>query len=81
MGDIDFNGTMPDSTKVYDHLQLNNEDNDVALVFDFRYIFSVPEKIFIEKFNNLKVFNKELLSEMQVEYSSYSSRLGITQII
>lgn len=80
-GNIDFNGTLPDSTKFFDHLHFDNTDNDIALVFDFRYVFSVPEKIFVEKFNNIKIFNKELLSEMQVEYSSYSSRLGITQII
>lgn len=81
-GDIDFNGgSLPDSTKFFDHLHLNSIDNDIAIIFDFRYVYSVPEKIFIDKFENLKIFNKELLSEMQVEYSSYSSRLGITQII
>ena len=80
-GNIDFNGSLPDSTKFFDHLHFDNTDNDIALVFDFRYVFSVPEKIFIDKFDNIKIFNKELLSEMQVEYSSYSSRLGITQII
>lgn len=80
-GDIDFNGSLPDSTKFFDHLHFDTNDNDIALVFDFRYVFSVPEKIFIDKFKNVKIFNKELLSEMQVEYSSYSSRLGITQII
>lgn len=81
-GKVDFNGTTPDSMKIYDHLFLNNTAyNDATIVFDFRYIFSVPEKIFIDRFKNIKIFNKELLSEMQVEYSSYSSRLGITQII
>ena len=69
------------SVKLYDHLQFSDEENDIALIFDFRYVFSVPEKMFIDKFENVKVFNKELLSEIQVEYSSYSSRLGITQII
>lgn len=81
-GKIDFKGgSLPDSTILYDHLKINNTDDDVAIMFDFRYVFSVPQKIFIDKFNNLKVFNKELLSELQVEYSSYSSRLGITQVI
>ncbi len=80
-GNIDFNGKTPDSLKVYDYLFIDERSNDVALIFDFRYIFSVPEKVFIDKFKNIKIFNKELLSEMQVEYSSYSSRLGITQII
>lgn len=80
-GQIDFNGILPDSTKVFDHLHFDSGDTDVALLFDFRYAFSVPERIFINNFDNLKIFNKELLSEMQVEYSSYSSRLGITQII
>ena len=70
-----------DSVKLYDHLYFNETEKDVAILFDFRYSFSVPEKIFIEQFDNIKVFNKELLSEIQVEYSSYSSRLGITQII
>ncbi|WP_281336947.1 hypothetical protein [Flavobacterium eburneipallidum] len=80
-GKIHFNETLPDSVKIYEHLYFNDEENDITLMFDFRYSFSVPEKIFNEKFQNLKIFNKELLSEMQVEYSSYSSRLGITQII
>lgn len=75
------NGNLPDSCKLYDHLYINSEMNDVALLFDFRYVFSVPHKIFLDKFSNLKVFNKELLSDLQVEYSSYSSRLGITQIL
>jgi hypothetical protein len=70
-----------DSVKLYDHLYFSEKENDVTLLFDFRYNFSVPEKIFIEQFDKIKIFNKELLSEMQVEYSSYSSRLGITQII
>lgn len=69
------------SVKLYDHLQFSEEENDIALIFDYRYVFSVPEKMFIDKFENIKVFNKELLSEIQVEYSAYSSRLGITQII
>lgn len=73
--------TPMDSLKIYDHLYFDDNDNDVTLLFDFRYSFSVPSDIFINKFSNLKIFSKELLSEMQVEYSNYSSRLGITQII
>jgi hypothetical protein len=70
-----------DSLKIYDHLFFSENENDVTLMFDFRYSFSVPEDIFVKDFTNVKIFNKELLSEIQVEYSSYSSRLGITQII
>ena len=73
--------TKPDSIKIFDHLFFSEKENDVALLFDLRYNFSVPEEIFKSEFDNLRVFNKELLSEMQVEYSSYSSRLGITQVI
>jgi hypothetical protein len=73
--------TKPDSIKLFDHLHFSKENNDLALLFDFRYVFSISEKTFKDKFNNIKIFNKELLSEVQVEYSSYSSRLGITQII
>lgn len=81
IGRLHFNNEeLPDSTKFYDYLYFNSEDSDVVLIFDFRYVFSIPEKIFIERFENIKLFNKELLSEIQVEYSSYSSRLGITQI-
>ncbi len=80
-GKIDLSGSPIDSLKIYDHLYLNDNDSDVALFFDFRYSFSIPSEIFVSKFENIKIFNKELLSEMQVEYSSYSSRLGITQII
>lgn len=71
----------PDSIKIYDHLHLNEEESDITFLFDFRYNFSVPESIFKKDFKNIAIFNKELLSEMQVEYSSYSSRLGITQVI
>lgn len=71
----------PVSVKVYDHLSISDEFNDCAMVFDFRYAFSLPPDIFKERFTKFKIFNKELLSEIQVEYSSYSSRLGITQII
>lgn len=74
-------GQKVDSIKLYDHLYFSESENDISLIFDFRYVFSVPEKIFQDKFEAIKVFNKELLSEMQVEYSSYSSRLGITQVI
>lgn len=70
-----------DSVKIYDHLYFSEEENDITLLFDFRYSFSIPENVFRTEFTNLKIFNKELLSEMQVEYSSYSSRLGITEII
>jgi hypothetical protein len=80
-GKIEFVGLLPDSVKMFDHLYLDEIRNDVTLIFDFRYIFSVPEKVYKDKFKNIKVFNKELLSDIQVEYSSYSSRLGITQII
>lgn len=75
-----LNAELPDSCKLYDHLYFSDEEQDIALLFDFRYIFSIPEKIFMDEFENIKIFNKELLSEIQVEYSSYSSRLGITQI-
>lgn len=73
--------TSLDSIKIYDHLCFTDTDKDVAIIFDFRYVFSVPKDIFISGFENIKYFNKELLSEIQVEYGSYSSRLGITQII
>ncbi len=74
-------GQKVDSIKLYDHLYFSEEEKDISLIFDFRYVFSIPEKIFQDKFKAIKVFNKELLSEMQVEYSAYSSRLGITQVI
>jgi hypothetical protein len=74
-------GNKYDSIKLYDHLSFSDEDTDTALIFDFRYVFSIPKKSFVDNFENIKVFNKELLSEVQVEYSAYSSRLGITQII
>lgn len=72
---------LPDSCKLYDHLYFSEKETDVVLLFDFRYVFSVPEQVFKDKFDNIKIFNKELISEIQVEYSNYSSRLGITQII
>jgi hypothetical protein len=62
-------------------LYFSAEEKDVTLLFDLRYNFSVPEEIFKREFTNIRIFNKEVLSEMQVEYSSYSSRLGITQVI
>jgi hypothetical protein len=79
--EFQFGCSKPDCVKIYDHIYLSAEENDVTLLFDFRYVFSVPEKVFMNEFKNIKVFNKEILSELIVEYSSYSSRLGITQII
>jgi hypothetical protein len=79
--DFSPGSTKPDSIKVYDHLFFDENESDVTLLFDFRYNFSVPEEVFKNEFENIKIFNKELLSEIQVEYSSYSSRLGITQVI
>ncbi|WP_323028203.1 hypothetical protein [Gelidibacter japonicus] len=74
-------GTKPLSIKLYDHLSISDIETDCAIVFDFRYAFSLPPDIFEQRFEKVKIFNKELLSEIQVEYSAYSSRLGITQII
>jgi hypothetical protein len=79
--EFQFEGKIPDSCKFYDHLYFDEKENDVALLFDFRYAFSVPKQKFIDDFDKIKIFNKEVLSEIQVEYASYSSRLGITQII
>jgi hypothetical protein len=69
-----------DSIKLFDHLYFSEAEPDVTLIFDFRYIFSVSGEKYVSDFDNVKVFNKDLLSELQVEYSSYSSRLGITKI-
>lgn len=71
---------IPASIIIYDNLYLNDNYKDVSILFDLRYTFSVPEKVFIEDFVNLKLFNKELISEIQMEYSSYSSKLGITKL-
>ena len=70
-----------DSIKIYDHLYIDENESDVTFLFDFRYNFSVPEEVFKSEFDNLLIFNKELISEIIVEYGSYSIRLGITQII
>lgn len=80
-GKLDLVNSPTDSMKIYDHLYLDENSEDITIIFDFRYSFSVPSELFIQRFENIKIFNKELLSEIQVEYSSYSSRLGITQII
>jgi len=72
---------LPDSCKLYDHLYFSDKEPDVVLLFDFRYVFSVPEKVFVEKFDNIKIFNNELLSEILVMHGSYSSKLGIIQYI
>jgi len=79
-GELKLENRFPDSVKFFDHLTFIDGD-DSALIFDFRYIFSIPPSIFVKHFENIKIFNRELLSELQVEYSSYSSRLGTTQII
>lgn len=81
-GKIHFNNSqnLPDSCVLFDHIYLSEELSDAALIFDFRYVFSLPKDIYLKKFSRIKVFNKELLSEIQVKYSSFSSRLGIPQI-
>lgn len=71
----------PLSIKLYDHLYINKDYNDCSIIFDFRYVFSLPPNIFYERFDSFKLFNKQLVSEIQVEYAAYSSRLGITQVI
>ena len=78
-----FKDKLPDSCKFYDYLYFDDIDNDVAMIFDFRYVFSVPIEYFNNKkrFGKIKIFNKEFISELQVEYANYSSRLGVTKII
>lgn len=78
--DCKTNGPAPDCLVILDHLYLDKDEPDVTLVFDLRYSFSVPESIFPETLQNIKMLNKELLSEIQVKYSSYCSRLGYTKI-
>ncbi len=73
-------GTIPASLKSYDHLYFTATQNDAAILFDFRYPYSIPKDKFVRDFEKVNAFSKELLSEIQVEYSAYSSRLGITQI-
>lgn len=72
--------TKPDCIIIFDHLFHDDKDNDISLIFDFRYSFSLPETIFLNKFKNIKMLNKELLSEIQVSYGNYVSRLGFTKI-
>ena len=79
--DFQCGATKPDSVIILDHLFFNDNEKDVTILFDYRYVFSVPEGILIHEFIKSKIFNKEILSDIQVSYSSYSSRLGITQII
>ncbi|MBN2610193.1 MAG: hypothetical protein JXB00_01410 [Bacteroidales bacterium] len=71
----------PDSIKIFDHLFFSEDENDICLIFDYRYILTLPLSEYKTKLHKIKIFNKELISEIQVEYSSYSNRLGITQII
>ena len=78
---LKVDGTTPISLKVLDHLYFSEEEKDVTLLFDYRYSFSVLKDNFISDFEKVNTFNKELLSEIQVEYSAYCSRLGITQVI
>lgn len=80
-GRIVFDGCLPDSVKLLDYLYFSESENDVAVLFDYRYVYSIPEDVYIGKFQHIKIFNKELVSEILVDYSSYSNRLGITQII
>lgn len=70
-----------DSLLLLDHINITEECIDSCLVFDYRYAFSIPIDIYLNKFDFFKIVNKEILSEVQVSYSSYTSRLGITQII
>ncbi|WP_195533779.1 hypothetical protein [Bacteroides finegoldii] len=79
-GKIKLNGTAPDCLKIFDNLYHDDDKNDITLIFDFRYIFSLPSTIFLKHFHNLKMFNKELFSEIQSSYSSYASKPGFTKI-
>jgi len=79
---VDWNGqTPPDCVKIFDHLYYDDTCVNLTLLFDLRYSFSLPEDIFLNKFENMRMFTKELLSEIQVSYSSYVSRLGYTKFL
>ncbi|GGK07449.1 hypothetical protein [Parabacteroides faecis] len=78
--EIRLNGKTPDCIKKFDHLFHDDVENDITLIFDFRYVFSLPGTVFLSEFYNLKMLNKELLSEIQFSYSSYASRPGFTKI-
>lgn len=80
-GKLIHTGQKVDSIKIYDHLYLSKDESDNSIIIDYRYSFSVPKQTFMDRFVPIAAFNKELLSEIQVEYGAYSSRLGITQII
>lgn len=79
--DLKVSGTKPDSIKIYDHLYFSDDEKDSTIVFDYRYSFSLSKNEFYRLLEKFGTLNKELLSEILVEYSAYSSRLGITQII
>ena len=74
------NGKERDCFFILDHLYLNKENQDVTIIFDFRYSFSIPETTFKDTMQNIKMLNKELLSEIQIKYGSYCSQLGYTKM-
>lgn len=63
------------------HLYHNDIDDDLTLIFDLRYCFSIPVSIYKKSFDNKKMLNRELLSDIQVTYGNYVSQLGYTKII
>lgn len=65
----------------FDHLYHNDIDDDLTLIFDLRYCFSIPVSIYKKSFDNKKMLNRELLSDIQVTYGNYVSQLGYTKII
>ncbi|CCZ80415.1 hypothetical protein [Odoribacter laneus] len=69
-----------DCILILDHLFHDETDDDLTYIFDMRYSFSLPESVFLKKFENIKMFNKELFSEIQVAYGSYVNRPGHTNI-
>ena len=79
---VDWNGqALPDSIKCFDHLYYDDTCDDLTLLFDFRYSFSLPEEMYLKRFKNIRMFTKELLSDVQVSYSNYVSRLGYTKFL
>jgi hypothetical protein len=71
-----------DCYKIIDNVDLNDKIQGV-MIFDYRYIFTIPKSFLLtrDRFTKLAVFSKDLLSEFQVGYSSYSSRIGYIEIL
>lgn len=70
-----------DSIKYIESIKLNGFDDGI-LLFDVRYVFTIPESEFMSfEISSLAQLAKSTFNDIQIFYTSYSSRIGYTKLV